>query len=122
MKKIWFLFPVVLAAFACNADDNIVNVLGIECEIIAKGDISLTTLARCPIVPELEIVQNSMPDSMFVEGDFGNKYITNYVADKSFIWVNVVIDDCGENTVGYRVLVKEPVIDGNTLHSVTICK
>ena len=122
MKKIWFLFPVVLAAFACNADDNIINVMGIECEFIAKGDISLTTLARCPIVPELEIVQNSMPDSMFVEGDFGNKYITNYAADKSFIWVNVVIDDCGENTVGYRVLVKEPVIDGNTLHSVTICK
>ena len=37
------------------------------------------------------------------------------------IFVNVVPNQCGEGTTGYRVMVKEPVFDGVAMYAVEKC-
>lgn len=121
MKKMLFILPFALFASACNAENTeTVEVFGVECEWVADGEMS--SLVRCPIVPELEAVQGEVPNAMFQDGDFGEKNFSEYVSeDKEHIYVNIVKDECGKGTTGYRVIVKEPVIDGTSMYAVGKC-
>ena len=121
MRKL-FLMPVLFVGVACNAEQQLVDVMGTECAFVADDAHGASQLVKCPIVPELVAMQQETPNSMFFEGDFGETHISEYVKDKNFIWVNVVLGDCGENTTGYRIMVSNPVIDGQTMHAVSKCK
>ena len=121
MKNLLFVLPVALIVSACNAENTkTVDVLGVECEWVAEGEKS--SLVRCPIVPELEIIQRETPDAMFIDGDFGEKNFSEYVSeDKEHIYVNIVKDECGKGTTGYRIIIKDPVIDGVSMYAVDKC-
>ena len=121
MKILLFVLPVALLASACNAENiKKVDVFGVECEWVADGEKS--SLVRCPIVPELEIIQSETPNAMFVDGDFGEKNFSEYISEnKEHIYVNIVKDECGKGTTGYRIIVKEPVIDGVSMYAVDKC-
>lgn len=82
----------------------------------------MSSLVRCPIVFELEVIQSETPNVMFIEGGVGEKNFSEYVSeDKEHIYVNIVKDECGKGTTGYRVIVKEPVIDGTSMYAVGKC-
>ncbi len=121
MKKLLLVIPVILISAACNGENTkIVDVFGVECEWVADGEMS--SLVRCPIVSELEVIQSETPNVMFIEGDFGEKNFSEYVReDKEHIYVNIVKDECGKDTTGYRIIVKEPVIDGVSMYAVDKC-
>lgn len=121
MKSLLFVLPVALIASACNAEKvKAVEVFGIECEWVADGEMS--SLVRCPIVSELEVIQSETPNVMFAEGDFGEKNFSEYVReDKEHIYVNIVKDECGKDTTSYRIIVKDPVIDGVSMYAVEKC-
>ena len=125
MKKI-FLTTGLLSILSAPAMAEVkwfIDVVGTKCEFVAidyydKGE---SYLVKCPIVPELAVLQKAVPDSTFMDGVFANISMATYAENKDVIWVNVVPNDCGGKT-GYRVLVNEPVFDGNTLYSVTRCE
>lgn len=121
MKKLLLVIPVILISAACNGENTkIVDVFGVECEWVADGEMS--SLVRCPIVSELEVIQSETPNVMFIEGDFGEKNFSEYLReDKEHIYVNIVKDECGKDTTGYRIIVKEPVIDGVSMYAVDKC-
>ena len=121
MKKLLLVIPVILISAACNGENTkIVDVFGVECEWVADGEMS--SLVRCPVVSELEVIQSETPNVMFIEGDFGEKNFSEYVReDKEHIYVNIVKDECGKDTTGYRIIVKEPVIDGVSMYAVDKC-
>ncbi len=136
MKKLLFVLPAVLCIGACNAEnaEKVVNVMGVECAWVANGEMS--ELVKCPAVPELVAMQEQTPNSMFQEGDFSDKPFTKSLAEisndiKHFtdfmaqypdsILVNVVPDECGTGTTGYRIIVKEPVLDGVAMYAVGNC-
>ena len=120
MKKLLIL-PVVLAVAACGTDDvQKVDVFGTECDVVAtsvNGDSSV----KCPVTPELEAIQAMEANSMFVSGDFAEKNITEYAADTEGVWVNLNPNECGDGTMGYRVMVKNPVLDGVAMYAVSQC-
>ena len=121
MKKLLLVIPVILISAACNGENTkIVDVFGVECEWVADGEMS--SLVRCPIVSKLEVIQSETPNVMFIEGDFGEKNFSEYLReDKEHIYVNIVKDECGKDTTGYRIIVKEPVIDGVSMYAVDKC-
>lgn len=121
MKKLLLVIPVILISAACNGENTkIVDVFGVECEWVADGEMS--SLVRCPVVSELEVIQSETPNVMFIEGDFGEKNFSEYLReDKEHIYVNIVKDECGKDTTGYRIIVKEPVIDGVSMYAVDKC-
>ncbi len=119
MKKLLFVLPAALIISACNAEHT-VNVMGVECTHLADGRMS--SLVKCPITPELELIRSEIPTAMFQEGDFAEKHFTEYMAENpDNILVNIVPEDCGPNTTGYRILVKEPVLDGTAMYATFKC-
>ncbi len=120
MKKLLVIAPVALAIGACNAEKSF-DVMGVECEWVADG--AMSTLVKCPAVPELIEIQGEAPNAMFLEGNFAGKHITEYIVENSeHILINIVPDDCGAGTTGYRVIVKEPMIDGAAMYAVAKCE
>ncbi len=119
MKKLLSLFTVILVCSACNAE-NTVDVLGVECQWVADGMTS--TLVKCPFDSELDAIRSVTPSAMFQEGDFGEKHFTEYMTEfPNSILVNVVPGDCGKDTTGYRIIVRDPVIDDVSMYAVAKC-
>ena len=116
MKKLLIL-PVVLGVAACGSEEvKTMTVMGTECEVVKAFETS--TIVKCPVVAELAAIQAEAPTAMFdtIEGIAPEQF-----ADAEHIFVNIVPNDCGEGTTGYRVMVKEPVIDGVAMHAVYKC-
>ncbi|MFQ6729546.1 MAG: hypothetical protein ACLRFK_00615 [Alphaproteobacteria bacterium] len=116
MKKLLIL-PVVLGVAACGTEDvKTMTVMGTECEVVKAFETS--TIVKCPVVAELAAIQAETPNAMFttVEG-----VASEYFANAEHIMVDVVPNECGEGTTGYRVMVKEPVFDGVAMHAVDKC-
>ena len=116
MKKLLIL-PVVLGVAACGSEEvKTMTVMGAECEVVKVFDAS--TIVKCATTPELVAIQAEAPTAMFdtIEGIAPEQF-----ADAEHIFVNVVPNQCGEGTTGYRVMVKEPVIDGVANFAVDKC-
>ena len=120
MKKL-LLLPLLVVGFVSGASADMVDVLGVSCEVVAVGDKSASQLAKCPIVPELEMVQKEMANVMFLEDNFNGQNFKTFVNEKDFIWVNVIVEGCGQGSMSYRILVKDPVFDGKTLYAIEAC-
>lgn len=109
----------ILAGCDSNAEIETTSFMGVECEKVATGEQS-DYVVKCPVTPELEEIQAQEANAMFMSGlDYYD--FNGYAADVEHIYVNVVQNDCGDDTVGYRVMVKEPVFDGETMYAVTHC-
>jgi hypothetical protein len=89
------------------------TVMGTECEVVAEFEQS--TVVKCAVTPELVAIQAETPTAMFVEG------APETYVDAEHIFVNIVPNECGEGTTGYRVMVKEPVFDGVAMYAVDKC-
>lgn len=115
MKKYVFIGFAAAVLAACGNGSKTETVLGAECERVARGEQGDYVL-KCPITPELESLQAQEANAMFLSAD-----ASEYANDAEHIYIDVVKNDCGENTVGYRILVKEPVFDGEKLYAVVAC-
>ena len=116
MKKLLIL-PVVLGVAACGSEEvKTMTVMGTECEVVKAFDAS--TIVKCAATPELAAIQAEAPTAMFdtIEGIAPEQF-----ADAEHIFVNIVPNQCGEGTTGYRVMVKEPVFDGVANFAVEKC-
>ena len=122
MKKLLLILPV-LALAACSSEQPKTLVSG--CEKIAANE-TVGEVYKCPMSEELAAVQALEANSMFVS--FEGLDAAAIAADAENVYVNVAgaceIEVEGQVTEGraYRVMVKEPKIDGKAMHAVEVCK
>jgi len=117
MKKLLLILPV-LALAACNQEPQ---TLVSGCEQIGADEYG--AIYKCPITEELVAIQESKAADTMFRSDCGVN-IDEIAKDAEHIYVNLDKDgEClGEGSVMYRVMVKNPVVDGNTMYTVTTCK
>ncbi len=116
MKKLLLILPVVALA-ACSQEKTLVS----GCEQIGADEYGV--IYKCPITEELVAIQESKaPDTMF-RSDCGVN-IAEIAQDTEHVYVNLDKDGkCyGEGTVMYRVMVKNPTIDGKAMYTVVTCR
>ena len=111
MKKMGILFGVMALA-ACSGSEKI-NVLGVSCEKIATGEQG-DILVRCPLNEDLRTLQQISPNAQFL-----SVAVPEDISDTETVYVDIVMNDCGEGTVGYRVLVQTP--DSEGMYAVGLC-
>ncbi len=116
MKKIAFLLPVIaLAACGQEAKKTLVS----DCEQISAGEQG-DTLVKCPMTEELAAIQAMEANSMFLSATAD---LVALAADAENVYVNVNAGACDvEGQVQYRVMVKNPTIDGEAMYAVAICQ
>ena len=117
MKKLFLILPVMALA-ACNQEPQ---TLISGCEQIGADEYG--AIYKCPITEELVAIQESKaPDAMF-RSDCGVD-VAEIAKDTEHVYVNLDKDGkCeGEGTVMYRVMVKNPTIDGKAMYTVVTCK
>ena len=120
MKKILFAGVAAALLAGCNEkdEDNTITVLDATCERVAvasNGDKNF--VVKCPITEKLAEIQARTPDSMFINGlDFYD--LNAYAADAEHIYVEINPNASNGNQPIYRVMVQNPVIDGNAMYSV----
>lgn len=113
MKK--YMFVGFAAAVLAGCGDKTETFIGAECERVATGENGDYVL-KCPITPELAMVQQQDANARFASVN-----PTEYATDSEHIYVNVVPNDCGENTAGYRILAKEPVFNEESMYAISFC-
>lgn len=118
MKK--FLFAGVVAAILAgcseNSQDETITVLDAKCERVANG-YQNNFVVKCPITEKLAEVQAGTPNHMFIDGlDFYD--LNAYATDAQHIYVEVNPNASNGTQPIYRVMVQNPVIDGNAMYSV----
>lgn len=116
MKKSIIIGAVSLAMLGCGADAETVAVFDAECENVMTGERG-DVVVKCPITEQLAATQNETPNAMFLSVN----PTTLSALDAEHVYVNIIDDDCGENTVGYRVIVQNPVYDGEAFYAVAKC-
>ena len=116
MKKLLLILPVMTLA-ACNQ----------EPKTLVSGCEKLTTdreggdVYKCPMTEELAAIQAMEANAMF--GGSGDTIdLKAIVADAENVYVNVFGTCEQEGQVAYRVMVKNPKIDGKTMWAVEVCK
>jgi hypothetical protein len=116
MKKLLLILPVVALA-ACNQEPK---TLVSGCEKIGSDEMSTTY--KCPMTEELAAIQAMEANAMF-KSDSGIDVVA-VAADAENVYVNVAVEDkCEtEGQVAYRVMVKNPTIDGKAMYAVAVCK
>ena len=117
MKKLLLILPVMALA-ACGQEQK---TLVSGCEQIGADEYG--AIYKCPITEELVAIQESKaPDAMF-RSDCGVD-IAEIAKDAEHIYVNLDKDGTceGEGTVMYRVMVKNPTIDGKAMYTVVTCR
>lgn len=126
MKK--FLFAGVAAAILAgcseNSQDEIITVLDAKCERVAVASNGRENfVVKCPITERLNEIRARTPDSMFIgpydaiEPNTVGVYAMA-TTDVEHIYVEVNPNASNGNQPIYRVMVQNPVIDGNTMFSV----
>ena len=116
MKKYLFLGALAAALTGCGDKVNTVTVFDAESEQIMTSERN-DIVVKCPITEQLTAIQGEKPNAMFLSISPTDDIVT----DAEHIYVDIVEGDCGENTTGYRIMVQNPVLDGETLYAVTKC-
>ena len=114
MKKLVLILPVVALA-ACNQQKTLVS----GCEKIVTNELG-GDIYKCPMTEELAAIQAMDANSMF--GSIENFDIGNAIADTEHVYVNIYGQCAEQGQVAYRVIVKNPVIDGESMYSVEVCR
>lgn len=118
MKK--YLFCLLGTCFigVANGAENF-TVMGQVCEQVAvASDNSGEVIVRCPASAELLQKRDGVANSMFLSIAPSDEMLQ----DTENIYVNIVPNECGPDTIGYRVLVKNPVIDGEQMYANGFCE
>lgn len=121
MKKLLLILPVAALA-ACGQEQK---TLVSGCEKIAANE-TIGEVYKCPMSEELAAIQAMEANAMFVS--FEGLDAAAMAADAENVYVNVAgackTEVEGQVTEGrdYRVMVKNPTIDGKAMHAVEICK
>ena len=115
MKKLILVLPVIALA-ACNQQKTLVS----GCEKITSdregGDVF-----KCPMSEELAAIQAMEANAMF--GGTGDTVdFAAITADAENVYVNVYGTCEAEGQVAYRVMVKNPTLDGQAMYAVEVCK
>jgi len=113
MKKLLLILPVVALA-ACSQEKTLVS--GCE-KIVASenGDVY-----KCPMSEELAAIQAMEANAMFNTLD--GLDVAAVAADAENVYVNIYGTCEQEGQVAYRVMVKNPVFNGNTMYAVEVCR
>jgi hypothetical protein len=121
MKKI-LIYGVAVAAIAgCSAKEETkeVKVFDASCEKVAvfeQGDM----IVKCPINETLSSLQDQTPTGIFVPHD--NFNVSELAADAEHVYVNVIPAGAYEWATykEYRIMVKNPVMDEDSLYTVSV--
>ena len=121
MKKITLcgLAAIALVAAGCSKSSDKVEVLGEKCDNVVtfeQGD----SIVKCPASENLAAIQAQAPNAMFVQA--GELNLVELGADAEHVYVNVIpagsYDWAQKNE--YRVMVKNPTIDGTSMWAVSV--
>lgn len=114
MKKLLLILPVVALA-ACSQEKTLVS----GCEKVVTSETG-GDIYKCPMSEELAAIQAMEANAMFntLEG----LDAAAVAADAENVYVNIYGTCEQEGQVAYRVMVKNPVFDGNTMYAVEVCR
>ncbi|MBQ6027736.1 MAG: hypothetical protein IJL21_04275 [Alphaproteobacteria bacterium] len=121
MKKI-LIYGVAVAAIAgCSTKEETkeVKVFDASCEKVAvfeQGDM----IVKCPTNETFASLQEQTPTGIFVPHD--NFNVSELAADAEHVYVNVIPAGAYEWATykEYRIMVKNPVMDENSLYTVSV--
>lgn len=115
MKKLLLVLPAVALA-ACSSEQPKTLVSGCE-KIVASenGDVY-----KCPMSEELAAIQAMEANAMFNTLD--GLDVAAVAADAENVYVNVYGTCETEGQVAYRVMVKNPTLDGQAMYAVEVCR
>ena len=116
MKKSIIVGAMSLAMLGCGTDAETVTVFDAECETVLTGERG-EMVVKCPVTEQLTAVRGESPNAMFLSVD----PTTLVEIGAEYVYVNIVDGDCGENTIGYRVIVQNPVYVGEAFYAVNKC-
>jgi len=118
MKKFGVMAVAAVALAACG-DSNTIDVLGQKCTKIATGDKG-DVVVKCPVNEDLTALRSVAADSMFLSAQVNFEEVA---ADKENVYVNVIPAGTleGKGTC-YRVVVNEPVFDGEKMYTMQVCE
>ncbi len=121
MKKILLYGAAIAAIASCSAKEetNDVKIFDASCEKVAvfeQGDM----IVKCPVNETLVSLQGQEPTGMFVQG--GDFNFADAAADAEHVYVNVIPAGAYEWAAQkeYRIMVKNPVFDENSLYTVSV--
>ena len=114
MKKLILVLPVIALA-ACSQEQTTL-VSGCEKVVASEnGDVY-----KCPMSEELAAIQAMEANAMFNTLD--GLDVAAVAADAENVYVNVYGTCETEGQVEYRVMVKNPTLDGQAMYAVEVCK
>ena len=121
MKKLLIYGAAIAAIAGCSAKEetNEVKIFDASCEKIVafeQGDM----IVKCPTNETLAALQEQEPTGKFVQGEGFN--FEEAVADAEHVYVNVIPAGAYEWAAQkeYRIMVKNPVVDENSLYTVSV--
>lgn len=117
MKKIFFMLFISVNAHAYTPS----WVSG--CEKIYSD--YLGKIYKCQQNSELDLLQSMNPNAMFTV-ESGAEYLKTLAMDTQYVYVNINMNDecdvAGQEAHTYRVMVKNPTLDGQTMYAVEVCR
>ena len=121
MKKLLIYGAAIAAIAGCSTKEETkeVKVFDASCEKVAvfeQGDM----IVKCPINETLSSLQDQTPTGMFVQGEGFD--FASAAADAEHVYVNVIPAGAYEWATykEYRIMVKNPVMDENSLYTVSV--
>ena len=121
MKKLFVCGTALALLAGCSDKPKVeeVKVLDATCEKVvafAEGDM----IVKCPIVESLVALQTQTPNAKFVQG--GEFNFADAAADAEHIYINVIPVNAYEwaTKPEYRVLIKEPNFEGDSMWAVRV--
>ena len=96
----------------CGGESNKVTVLDAQCEVVAKSEQG-SSVVKCPVTEQLTEIQGKEANSMFMY-NYEPYNINDAAADTENVYVEVL----NVEQPTYRVMVKNPVLDGNAMYAV----
>lgn len=120
MKKLFICGAVLAAVAGCSAEKtDDVKIFDASCEKIAvfeQGDM----IVKCPVNETLASLQEQTPNGMFVQG--GDLNLAELATDAEHVYVNVIPAGSYEwaEKMEYRIMVKNPNVDGTALYTVSV--
>ena len=123
MKKL-MIIPVLALVAACDSTEKTptnVSIMGVDCEVVATGEQG-DMLAKCPTDGAFEPILAQGTTAMFLTAGKDDVDLAAMTADVEHVYVNLVDGDCGENTIGYRFMTQNAVVDGSAMYAVVVCE
>ena len=121
MKKLLIYGAAIAAIAGCSAKEetNEVKIFDASCEKVVafeQGDM----IVKCPTNETLASLQEQEPTGIFVPHD--NFNVSELATDAEHVYVNVIPAGSYEWAAQkeYRIMVKNPVMDENSLYTVSV--